>query len=48
MALNAHLTLCIFALTILGLIVLQTRPVGVFGATLITLIACYLVSKDQF
>lgn len=48
MPLDAYLTLCIFALTILGLIVLQTRPVAVFGATLIALIACDLVSKDQF
>ncbi|MCQ8822177.1 SLC13 family permease [Pseudoalteromonas agarivorans] len=48
MPLDAYLTLCIFALTILGLIVLQTRPVAVFGATLIALIACDLVSKEQF
>jgi len=48
MPLDAYLTLCIFALTILGLIVLQTRPVAVFGATLIALIACDLVSKNQF
>lgn len=48
MPLDAYLTLCIFALTILGLIVLQTRPVAVFGATLVALIACDLVSKDQF
>jgi hypothetical protein len=48
MPLDAYLTLCIFAFTILGLIVLQTRPVAVFGATLIALIACDLVTKDQF
>jgi len=48
MPMDAYLTLCIFALTILGLIVLQTRPVAVFGATLIALIACDLVSKEQF
>jgi len=48
MPLDAYLTLGIFALTILGLIVLQTRPVAVFGATLVALIACDLVTKDQF
>ena len=48
MPLDAYLTLCIFALTILGLIVLQTRPIAVFGATLVALITCDLVTKDQF
>ena len=48
MPLDAYLTLFIFALTVTGLIVIQGRPVAVFGATLIALIACDLVTKEQF
>tara|TARA_B110000211_G_scaffold210194_1_gene248129 strand:+ start:1701 stop:3428 length:1728 start_codon:yes stop_codon:yes gene_type:complete len=47
MLFDAYITLGIFALTILGLIVLQKRPVAVFGATLVALIACDLVTKNQ-
>ena len=47
MSLDAYLTLLIFALTVIGLIVLQSRPVAVFGGTLITLIGCNLVTKSQ-
>ncbi|TMP02608.1 SLC13 family permease [Pseudoalteromonas sp. S3178] len=47
MLLDAYITLGIFALTIIGLIVLQKRPVAVFGATLVALIACDLVTKNQ-
>ncbi|MBH0057873.1 SLC13 family permease [Pseudoalteromonas sp. SWXJZ94C] len=48
MPLDAYLTLFIFALTVLGLVVLQSRPVAVFGGTLIALIGCGLVTKTQF
>lgn len=48
MTLDAYLTLLIFALTIVGLIAFQGRPVKVFGVTLVTLIACGLVTKEQF
>ncbi|WP_350594549.1 MULTISPECIES: SLC13 family permease [unclassified Pseudoalteromonas] len=48
MPLDAYLTLFIFALTVTGLIVIQGKPVAVFGATLIALIACDLVTKKQF
>ena len=48
MPLDAYLTLFIFAFTIIGLIKVQGRPVAVFGATLISLIACGLVTKEQF
>lgn len=48
MALDAYLTLFIFSLTVAGLIAFQGRPVKVFGATLVTLIACGLVTKEQF
>lgn len=47
MSLDAYLTLLIFALTVIGLIVLQSRPVAVFGGTLIALIGCNLVTKSQ-
>ncbi|MFY8327022.1 SLC13 family permease [Pseudoalteromonas sp. ZZD1] len=48
MPLDAFLTLAIFACTILGLVVLQTKPVIIFGGTLLSLIAFSLVSKEQF
>lgn len=48
MPLDAYLTLFIFLLTVVGLIFLQGKLVAVFGATLVALIACGLVTKSQF
>ena len=47
MSFDAYLTLLIFVLTVIGLIALQSRPVAVFGGTLIALIGCNLVTKSQ-
>ncbi len=45
---NTYLTLLVFGFTILGLVILKTRPVNIFGGTLISLIAFNLVTKEQF
>ena len=47
MPLNAYITLAIFLLTIAGLIGFQSRPVAVFGMTLLALIGLGLVSREQ-
>lgn len=47
MSCNMYLTLIIFGLTIVGLIWFQSRPVAVFGATLLALVGFNLVSREQ-
>jgi di/tricarboxylate transporter len=47
MPLDAYLTLGIFGLTITGLALFQSRPVAVFGVTLLALVGLGLVTREQ-